>query len=433
MRCNSHNSRKGTNGKVIGSKHNDRDFNLDSQYASHIDKTKSGNNLYIYYQEIEEKNVKEMTFDEYEEQVYKKNFCEFLAVKNCKAKDCRHPDRMQTMEQLRQAFKTCPEESIFTVGNMNEQIPADTLISIFDKFIEWHKATFPNCMLLDAAVHVDEANPHIHWRKIWTAHEGKMLIINQNKALAEMGVDVPFPDKEKGRYNNAKITYTNQCHAKQIELARSYGYEIEVEPKQKSQQGKTLLQVKCDTLEKQIAEKDSEIERLQGQVLTLSQRVEDLTEQANELTLDDKKGLLETKGNYKERQQLHTKSKLVEQREKNVEIREKSVEWDEQAVKAKEKALKAAERQAEDALTRKETALNERERNLDKEVEEKVTKRIEGIFDGLTTDREYRLRDYCDTIKFKDGTSVLDRFEEQEQALREEITIKRSQGREMSR
>ena len=45
-RVNNHNSRKGTNGKAIKPKHNDRDFDTNSEYAEHIDSSKVSENVY---------------------------------------------------------------------------------------------------------------------------------------------------------------------------------------------------------------------------------------------------------------------------------------------------------------------------------------------------------------------------------------------------
>lgn len=250
-RVNNHNSRKGTGGKAINPKHHDRDFDLDSSYAEHIDKERCKDNIYWRYQTVttydndgDTIEYSPETLDNYELAVYEEYFRPALNARNEKQVKNRHPNRVQTMDEYRKNLKTCPEESIFTVGNAKNQVSVEDLKAIFEDYIKYHKEHYPNCMILDATMHLDEAGPHIHWRKIWTAHEDGMLVIGQNKALAEMGIERPEPEREESRYNNAKQTYTEQCRAKQIEIAMSYGYDIEEQAQEPSKGGLGLLQYK---------------------------------------------------------------------------------------------------------------------------------------------------------------------------------------------
>lgn len=239
-RANSHNSRKGTNGKPINPKHNDRDFDVNSQYATHIDAERVSNNVYWKYQDVP--SAEQMTFEEYELAVYEQTFRECLDARNQKAIQSKQPKRVQTMEQFIKNAKACPEESIFTVGNAENPISPQQLAAIYEDFIAWHKEQYPNVMLLDAALHVDEANPHIHWRRVWVYHEDDILKISQKDALAEMEIERPDLTKDVGRYNNAKVTYTLACHEKQIEIARKHGFEIEEEPQEPSMNGLSMLE-----------------------------------------------------------------------------------------------------------------------------------------------------------------------------------------------
>lgn len=83
-------------------------------------------------------------------------------------------------------------------------------------------------------------------------------------------------------------------------------------------------------------------------------------------------------------------------------------------VKRKEKEISPMYKKA---LKAKEEADYLRQ-NIEKEINIRVNDKIDKIFDGTSTNREKRLEEFCKTIKFKDGTTVLDFFEEHENALR---------------
>ena len=414
MRCNSHNSRKGTGGGVIGVKHNDRDF--DYTKAEHIDDKRVKSNEYIRYQQVGGN-----TLDEYEQAFYEQNFGIQLSEKNVNAIMNRHPDRVMTMEKFRKSVKTCPEESIFTVGNAKEPIPPNDLMNIYNDFIEWHQKEFPNCVLLDAALHLDESNPHIHWRKVWVCHDsGGNLRVHQNNALAEMGIERPNLNKPSGRYNNAKITYTNTCHAKQIEIARRYGYDITAEPQAASKQGRALEQYKYDSLVADNKALKAEKKSLEGAVLELKAEVGTLTEDKEQLVGELKELTEQTEQahemllkatnapprpqapppkpkpydewkeefghdlqNYQSLRPFDTKGKQEKRRKAEyadkVERYEKAVkacdEWDNEwgLVQSAQKVLGREER-----LDKREKRLLEREQHLDERIKIEVHKAVKG-------------------------------------------------------
>lgn len=255
-RANVHNSRKGTNGKPTTAKHNDRDF--DVKQAAHIESELVEKNIYWRFLETEKKAP---TLDEYEQQIYEKNFSDMLTERNETQIKARHKNRVQTMEQFRRNAKFCPEESLLTIGNRNNKIDGKILEDCFADFIKWHTETYPNVLLLDAALHRDEPNAtdHIHLRKVWTYQADGHLAIGQAKALEEMGIERPDLTKKETRNNNAKMTYTAQVREKWLEIAEQHGIEIEKEPQEKSRSGLTMLQLKKRTLEEQIAKFENDI------------------------------------------------------------------------------------------------------------------------------------------------------------------------------
>ena len=274
-RANGHRSRKGTNGKVINAKHNDRNFDVSK--ADHINENLIDKNVVWKYVDVNEGGEKEEekkaaeeqkseselreTLDDYEEKVYEKYFSKALENRNEKQIKARHKDRVQTMEQYRLNAKFCPEESIWTIGNRDNRIEPELLQTIWEEFTAWHKETYPNVLMLDATLHLDEPNaaPHIHRRDVWRYEVDGHWEISQKEALKAMGIERPDLSKKESKYNNAKMTYTAQTRAKWIEIAERHGIEIEKEPQEKSRSGLTMLQLKKRTLEEQIAKFENDI------------------------------------------------------------------------------------------------------------------------------------------------------------------------------
>ena len=237
-RLTNHNGRKGKDG-VYNPKHNDR--NYDVKNSRNIDPAKTGNNKtwHCYPEE-------NLTFEEAEKKFYGENFASYLKQKNDRYIESRHPERVQTMDEFRGNPRTCPEEVIMQVGNIDDSISPDELWDLCCEQIEWEIETFPNVKVLDIALHTDEEGaPHIHERKVWTATDKYgALQVNQTKALEAMGIERPDPSKKKDRLNNPKQTFSRLVRSHFIEVCKSHGIEIEEVPKEASETGLSLIEFK---------------------------------------------------------------------------------------------------------------------------------------------------------------------------------------------
>lgn len=249
-----HNSRshRGT-GTAFSAKHNDRQF--DVSQSDHIDPEQSRGNRYWRWNQ---QDTPEQSFESCEQEFYERTFADYLQAQNQRHIDNRHPGRVKTMEQYRQSRLGRPEQVIMEIGNNQTGAPdPDTLWTIIKAQLDWEKKTFPAVRVLDIALHVDEPDsaPHIHVSRVWIAHDRDGHQMQQQEgALREMGVQKPLPDsiESRDRYNNRKMTYTRACREHLQELCREYGLDIETEPKEPSQTGRTLLKVKADTLTQNI-------------------------------------------------------------------------------------------------------------------------------------------------------------------------------------
>lgn len=160
------------------------------------------------------------------------------------------------MDEYRKSPQTCPEEVILQIGKMGDTIPADMMARIIQEQINWEQQTFPGVRVLDVALHMDEQGaPHIHERRAWvyTDRDGNFAI-SQNKSLEQMGVELPNPDRPRGRFNNRKQTFSKRCREHLLQICREHGLEIEEIPQEKSKSGRTLEDYQAGEAEKRAAD-----------------------------------------------------------------------------------------------------------------------------------------------------------------------------------
>ncbi len=254
-----HNGRSGSKG-IFRSGHNDRSGNF---AADHVDEKLSRENIYRSIGKFQ-------NFEEAELAFYHSHFKKSLAAQNVRYIDQRHLDRCRTMKDLYFNARSCPEESIFQIGSRdNEKLDRELLDKIILEQLRWEEKTFPQIKYLDYALHVDEpdAADHVHARKVWIGHDKENFEIpSERAALKEMNVPLPMPGKKEGRYNNRKMTYTKMCREHLQELCQKYGIEIEVNPKAKSKSGRSLDQLKTETLRNEIADLTKQKEALTTEI-----------------------------------------------------------------------------------------------------------------------------------------------------------------------
>lgn len=249
MRATIHNGRANRLG-AFTPKHNDRNFNIKN--AEHIDPERVKNNRYWNW------TGKEITFEDAEIAFYEKHISAHLEAQNARYRAQRHAERAKTMDEYRKSPQTCPEEVILMIGKAGDTIPADMMARIIQEQINWEQKQFPGLKVLDVALHMDEQGaPHIHERRAWvyTDKDGNTAI-SQNKSLEQMGVELPNPDRPRGRFNNRKQTFSKRCREHLLQICREHGLEIEEIPQEKSKSGRTMEDYKASEAEKRAAEAD---------------------------------------------------------------------------------------------------------------------------------------------------------------------------------
>lgn len=260
MRTTYHNGRTHRNGKTYSKKHNDRNFETQTE---HIDPTRTHLNILWTWNNA-------ATIEEAEEAIYE-YFREQWKETNEKYKKNRHPDRCKPFKDWCKQRIHAPEETIQQIGKMEEHTDRKTLLDCLYEYFKfmnkWNNEHGKPFKLLNFAVHFDEKGaPHCHYRKLWIYlnKDKKRYEIGQEKALQQAGINPPYPDLPISNRNNRKITFDRIMREKWQEIAISHGLEIEIEPLPENEVGKPLDQFIKEKEEKRAAaEKKLEKEKLE--------------------------------------------------------------------------------------------------------------------------------------------------------------------------
>ena len=228
MRATRHNGRSGSHG-TYNVKHNDRNF--DVKNSDHIDEVRTEKNVYwdCYQGTVKERTL---TFSEVEKRFYEEHYGSHVDAQNQRNEEARHAERNRTIDDVLLNKKTCPEETLLQLGNIDKSVDASTLIKISEEYFdEFEKRFGSNIHILDWALHLDESTPHIHERHVFDATNqyGEKCPM-QDKALEELGIGLPDPDKPKSRYNNRKMTFDATCRELFLNICQKHGLEMEMEP-----------------------------------------------------------------------------------------------------------------------------------------------------------------------------------------------------------
>ena len=162
---------------------------------------------------------------------YEIHYAHFVENQNARNAKIRHTERNRTIEDLLAGKKTCPEETIYQLGTLDEHASVEDLVLVVTEFMsEFHERFGTHVHLLDWALHLDESTPHIHERHVFDC-ENKYgeVAPQQEKALEALGFELPDPDKPLSRRNNRKITFDAACRKMLFEIAKRHGLELEEE------------------------------------------------------------------------------------------------------------------------------------------------------------------------------------------------------------
>ena len=283
LKLTRHNGRAGAHG-TYNPKHNDRSFNLAN--SEHIDPERAKGNIYWdcfhgFRSALDPQDPDDLaaTFSDVERQFYETHYTAFVESQNERNSKIRHTERNRSIHDLLSSRKTCPEETIYQLGTLDEHASAEDLLNLVTEFIEEFKAKFgEHVHVLDWALHLDESTPHIHERHVFDC-ENKYgeVAPQQEKALEALGFELPDPDKPLSRRNNRKITFDAACRKMLFEIAKRHELELEEE----AEYGNRKYLEKQDFIlakqKEQLAAQQSKLDELTLKVSDMETLLEDVS------------------------------------------------------------------------------------------------------------------------------------------------------------
>ena len=121
MKATRHNGRSGKHG-TYDAKHNDRRFDVEN--SEHIDTERTKMNVYWdcyqgYSLQSDKDERARFTFTEIEKAYYVEKYSDHVDGQNERNRKARHYDRVKTIDAILENNKTCPEETLLQLGNMD--------------------------------------------------------------------------------------------------------------------------------------------------------------------------------------------------------------------------------------------------------------------------------------------------------------------------
>ena len=267
MKASYHNGRTTKAGNVYNANHNTKIETREKQ--KHIDHERTLENV-VWARDINNPGSKKLirqegSFDAraYELQFYKDRFGAARERKNAEYIRTGHKSDVRTMEQVINNKKTAPLETIYQIGKEGEHVTPEQLEKVFREFTNWMQKQYgSNMEILDVALHVDEATPHIHARYVFFARDRNGdLDVNQTAAFKELGIERPNPDKKVGKYNNSLMTFTERNREQFYTICERNGIEINREVENPSQKHLDVLAFKSEALQKENRDLEEKLQK----------------------------------------------------------------------------------------------------------------------------------------------------------------------------
>lgn len=285
MRASRHNGRSGKHG-VYDVKHNDRNFDVAN--SEHIDAERTKLNVYWdCYQGYclnGDTSERKMTFTEIEKAYYFEHYGDHVDAQNERNEKAGHAERNRTTDDVLKNNKTCPEESILQLGNIDCSVTPDILAKVVAEFFEeFEKRYGSHVHILDWALHLDEATPHVHVRQVYDAlNKYGELCPQQEKALEELGFELPDPTKKRSRFNNRKMCFDAECRKLFLDIGQKNGVELEYEPEYGGASYLEKQDYIIENQQKRIAKMQAALDDITLKVLDMENMVEQIADDAYE-------------------------------------------------------------------------------------------------------------------------------------------------------
>ena len=312
-----------------------------------------------------------------------------------------------------------------------EEITRQEQKAILKEFTDNWRERNPNLELIGAYYHADEqGEPHVHLDYVPVAHGYSRGMETQTglvKALGEMGF-------EKNGRITAQIAWEARENAMLDAICREHGIEVSHPRQENAQHIETQTYKVTKHLESQLNKAvvlDRDLERKEERVDALEGRIERLKGQIKEEKDLQKeiagKGLFgrprsKVEIPYEEYRTLQATAREIKSLKKErAELEKENAELERKAQSIEPNYEKAYlfRKEADERLAR----IKETEKNLAKAIDTRASelahKKVEEILNGTPSRKEERMEKFMREIRFPDGKSVFDKFQQREAKIRE--------------
>lgn len=326
VRTTVHNGRRRSTGEAYSPKHNSRSGGI----GDHVLANPERKNIYITLDFDGNPTMHEQVDFEKHEREFYEVFRPSLEAQNERYRKKGKKDRILTMDQDREARP--PEETILQVGNKDMAVPPEVTKIAVAKWIDQMRAKYGSrYKIVDVAIHYDEpgtgggvcadgsrsknTSGHAHIRAIFCAEGKDGWVVSESKALAQLGITYD-DSRARSRYNNPKITFTQESRDLFTQLVEEQNIAIETTPARPGKRTMTKEEYITEQLREHKKELQDEVENLsnerseiQSETALEAQRRDELVEEVAVLT--EKKSLLETALRGLERAVEHLKKTVM--------------------------------------------------------------------------------------------------------------------------
>ncbi len=318
--------------------------------------------------------------------IYEKLYKKGLEARNERYTKEGHKDRCQTIKNLYSNPKTAPLETLFQIGNsqmildgvMTQEEMKEKLTQAWNQTTRQIVAMGKGMVIpLDAALHCEEAVPHIHFRAALGATDKYgHFVPNQSAALKAMGFDGRNPETgKKDRYHNPLVAYTDRVREIFYTECERQGLTIDREVTSESHRQMEIMAFKCEMAKRDVAAAQEQLRQMEAErdesvraaqeaqeALEAAQRERDTTESRIKALRGSEAALV-------------AKNEHLSEYNTKLEERKAEVITEGQAIVAENKQL----REANERLSQDNKQLHQEDRSLRSQV-----RQLQEQVDGLT-------------------------------------------------
>lgn len=334
--------------------------NIEGYDDRHINRDLSDINIYVYNNDVQADGVhlakqefsellkdKSFSGDTHAREIYAELYQDGLETRNETYIKQGHKERCKSIDDWYNDDKYRARETIIQIGNHKDTTldkehiedikkVRDELQACIEQYaLEYTEKYGSNYKVLNWTIHCDEietGSVHAHLQDtFFIKDKDGNFTPNQNKALEQMGVKLPNPEKKKSLHNSLIKSFTAEQRQRFTEICKEHGLEVELYDAAKITErndSKTLHQNTIH-LDAEIEEKQKQIEKLQDSIdeLTperdrLSSEKENLKSEIEELTSKKDSVSNEVDQVHSELAQLHNK---VAKKKEEVEKEEQAL------------------------------------------------------------------------------------------------------------